>query len=145
MPYKSIEITNANVVYQQAPKTSQFYVGFSSVDISNTKSKLYDLAIIQQDIINTFKTRKGERVMNPAFGTVIWDLIMEPMTPQVYDLLANDINTICSSDPRVTPVKLNLTEKPGGYIIEITLLLVGTDQSSSMRLTFDQQTGLTVQ
>jgi len=145
MPYKSIEISNANAVYQQAPKTSQFYVGFSSVDISNKASKLYDLAIIQQDIINTFKTRKGERVMNPKFGTVIWDVLMEPMTPQIHDLLVNDISTICNSDPRVVPTKLDLIEQPGGYLIEITLLLVGTDQSASMTLNFDQRLGLTVQ
>ena len=145
MPYKSLEITNANPVYQQAPKTSQFYKGFTSVDISNTHSKLYDLDIIKQDIINTFKTRKGERVMLPGFGTIIWDLIMEPMTQQVHDLLSEDINKICTSDSRVTPTYINLIERPGGYLIEITLLLTGSDQSTSMRLTFDQQSGLTVQ
>ena len=68
MAYKSLEINNARAVYKQAPKTSQFYVGFSSIDIANTNSKLYDLALIKQDIINQFNNRKGERVMNPEFG-----------------------------------------------------------------------------
>jgi phage baseplate assembly protein W len=145
MPYKSLEITNAKAVYQQTPKTSQFYVGFSSVDISNTNSKLYDFDLIEQDIINQFQTRKGERVMLPNFGTIIWDLIMEPLTDETYELLAADINTICTSDPRVIPTQINLTEQPSGYFIELTLQLAGTNQSSNLLLTFNQETGLSVQ
>jgi hypothetical protein len=70
---------------------------------------------------------------------------MEPMTQQVHDLLSEDINKICTIDPRVTPTQINLIEAPGGYLIEITLMLTGSDQSTTIRLSFDQQTGLTVQ
>lgn len=145
MPYKSIEITNASTVYEQAEKTSQFYVGFSSLDPTTSNSKLYDFDLIKQDIINHFNTRKGERVMNPTFGTIIWDMLMEPLTQQVKELLNQDIIQICNYDPRVTPVQINLVEYPAGYIIELTLALKGTDQSSNMRLTFDQNAGLSIQ
>jgi phage baseplate assembly protein W len=145
MPYKKLEITNAAAVYQQAPKTSQFYKGFSSTDIANVNNKLYDLDIIRQDIINQFKTRKGERVMNPTFGTVIWDVLMEPMTDEIYDLLSQDITSICNSDPRVVPTQINLNELDGGYLIEATIQLVGTDQSTSLKLFFNQEVGLVVQ
>ena len=145
MPYKSLEITNASSIYKQAPKTSQFYIGFSSVDIANTNSKLYDLDLIKQDIINQFQTRKGERVMNPTFGTIIWDVLNEPMTPEIHDLLVTDLQTICASDPRVTPTQINVNEQPGGFLIEITVQLVGTDQSSTMLLNFNKETGLLVQ
>jgi phage baseplate assembly protein W len=145
MPYKTLEITNAAAVYQQAPKISQFYKGFSSTDISNINSKLYDLDIIRQDLINQFKTRKGERLMNPTFGTIIWDILMEPMTDDIYDLLSQDINKICNSDPRITPTQLNINEFEGGYLIEISVQLVGTNQSISLVLNFNQNVGLTVQ
>ena len=52
---------------------------------------------------------------------------------------------LCNSDPRVIPTQINITEFQSGYLIEITLQLTGTDQSSNMILTFDQNTGLTVQ
>lgn len=145
MPYKSIEISNANAVPQQPIKVSQFYMGFSSVDPANTGSRLYDLDLVKQDIINQFNTRKGERVMNPNFGSIIWDLLMEPLTPEVTNALNNDILAICNSDPRVTPIALNLTEKEQGYLLEVTLQLNGTDQSSNMILSFDQKAGLRVQ
>jgi len=145
MPFKSIEITNANQVAQQTTKVSQFYKGFSSVDPANTTSKLYDLDLIKQDILNQFNTRKGERLMNPTFGSIIWDVLMEPLTPQVSDALNRDIVAICNSDPRVTPTQINLREYPTGYVVEVTLKLKGTDQSSNLIMTFDQKIGLRVQ
>lgn len=145
MPFKSIEITNANQVAQQPTKVSQFYKGFSSADPANTTSKLYDLDLIKQDILNQFNTRKGERLMNPAFGSIIWDVLMEPLTPQVSEALNRDIVSICNSDPRVTPTQINLREYPTGYVVEVTLKLKGTDQSSNLIMTFDQKIGLRVQ
>jgi phage baseplate assembly protein W len=145
MAYKTIELNNSTAVYQQAAKTNHFYKGFSSVDDNNTGSRLYDLDLIKQDIINHFNTKKGSRVMNPTFGSAIWDLLMEPLTETVREQLTDDITKICTSDPRVTPIQLDLTEYDNGYILEITLLLNGTDQSSTMKLSFDQSIGLSVQ
>jgi phage baseplate assembly protein W len=142
MPYKSINITNNTPVYQQAPKNSHFYVGFSTVDNTNTGSKLYDLALIKQDIINQFNTKKGSRVMNPIFGSSIWDLLMEPATDETRDAVLADVTNVCNSDPRVTPTQIDMTEYPQGYILELTLVLNGTDQSANMTLTFDQNLGL---
>ncbi len=145
MPYKSLEITTANVVEQQRNKTSQFYKGFSTLNPRNTSSKLYDLELIKQDILNQFTTRKGERLMNPNFGCIIWDVLMEPLTGEVRQALNDNILEICSSDPRVIPTGINLSEYPTGYIIEITLKLKGSDQSTNMILTFDQELGLSLQ
>jgi phage baseplate assembly protein W len=145
MPYKSIEITNASLVYEQPAKTSQFYKGFSSLDQTTSNSKLYDFDLIKQDIINHFNTRKGERLMNPNFGSIIWDLLMEPLTQQVKEALNKDIVDICNYDTRVIPTQISLVEYPSGYIIELTLVIKGTDQSSNMRLAFDQAAGLSIQ
>jgi phage baseplate assembly protein W len=144
MAYKTIEINTSKVIAQQPKKKSHFYKGYSTV-ASPTNVQLFDLDLIKQDVINHFRTKKGERVMNPTFGSIIWDLLMEPLTDETRDLLRQDITNICSSDPRVTPIQLDLTEYENGYILEITLLLNGTDQSTNMKLVFDQQIGLSVQ
>lgn len=142
MPYKNIELNNAGSVEQSTTKQSHFYKGFSSVGDTSFGTRLYDFALIQQDIINHFNTRKGERVMNPNFGCIIWDLLMEPLTDSIRDQLTNDITAICNNDPRVTPTQIDLTEFETGYLLELTLVLKGTDQSATMRLTFDQNIGL---
>jgi phage baseplate assembly protein W len=145
MPYKSIELTNAAAAPAATVTKVQFYRGFSTVDSSNPTARLFDLDLIKQDIINHFNTRKGERVMNPDFGSIIWDMLMEPVTPQAREALNADIQKICTSDPRAVPVDLKLIEFASGYIVEVTMKLVGYDVSSKMTLTFDQNIGLTVQ
>ena len=50
------------------------YKGFSSQE-TKSNFKLYDIDLVKQDIINHFYIRKGEKLMNPDFGTVIWDLL----------------------------------------------------------------------
>ena len=145
MPYKNIEIGEKQVVQQSALKQSQFYRGFSTVDPTRTENTLFDFDIIKQDILNHFNTRKGERVMNPGFGSIIWSLLMEPLTEEIRTILKEDIEAICNFDPRVVTTQLDVVEYDSGFLIEITLQLVGTNQSSNMRLTFDQKVGLTVQ
>lgn len=145
MPYKSLEISNKNLVSVPSAKQVQFYKGYSTVNRTNPTFKLFDLDLIKQNIINTFNTRKGERVMNLDFGSIVWDILMEPMTPAIREALNNDVKSICNSDPRVNTVSIKITEYSSGYIVEVTLQLVGTDQSSVMTLTFDQIIGLSVQ
>jgi len=145
MPYKNIEITVDNYTGQHTSSLSQFYKGFSTVDPTNYGGKLYDFDLVKQDILNQFNTRKGERLMNPAFGTIIWDLLMEPLTEEVSNLLITDINEIVGSDPRVYPTQIELNEYEQGFIVELTLNLKNTNQSSTLRLAFDQSVGLQVQ
>jgi len=145
MAYKNIEINTSKVVTQQPRKVSHFYKGFSTVDASRPNVQLFDFDLIKQDVINHFRTKRGERLMNPNFGSIIWELLMEPLTDQTRELLKDDVKKICTSDPRVTPIQMDLTEYENGYLLEITLLLNGTDQSTNLRLVFDQQLGLVVQ
>jgi phage baseplate assembly protein W len=145
MVYKTKEITTANSVYEQPKQQDHFYKGFSSIGTNVGNTQLFDFDLIKQDILNHFNTKKGERLMNPEFGSLIWDLLMEPLTEQTRELLKNDISTICTADPRVTPIQMDLTEFETGYILELTLALNNTDQSSSMKLMFDQKLGLSVQ
>jgi phage baseplate assembly protein W len=142
MPYKNLEISTSENVKYQSIKTEHFYKGFSSTVPDGLGSRLYDLELVKQDLINHFNTRKGSRVMNPNFGCIIWDLLMEPLTEEVTEALKNDITRICNSDSRVIPLQIDLYEYDSGYILELSLQLAGTDQSTQLVIKFDQQLGL---
>jgi phage baseplate assembly protein W len=145
MAYKNIEINPSQYSSQHTAKKSQFYIGYSSVDPNSVNTRLYDFDIIKQDIINQFNTRKGERVMNPSFGTIIWDLIFEPFTDDVKQALSDDISRICNSDPRAVPIQININEQQYGMLLEITLQYIGTDQTANMKMSFDKKLGLITQ
>lgn len=145
MPYKNLEINVTNYNSQHTDKLTHYYKGFSTTNPDNRGSKLYDFDLIKQNILNHFNTRKGQRVMNPTFGTIIWDTLMEPLTPQIRNVLTKDIEEICTSDPRVYPTQIQVNEYEQGYLIDIILVMKNTDQSSALKLVFDQKVGLVLQ
>ena len=66
------------------------FKGFSSrADKQNFK--LYDFEVAKQGLINRLSVRKGERVENPEFGTIIYDAIFEPFTDDLKDAIVEDI------------------------------------------------------
>jgi phage baseplate assembly protein W len=142
MAYKNIVITPPNLRNVTSQQVSQFYRGFSTVDTQSTSVKLFDQELIKQDILNQFNTRKGERLMNPEFGSVIWDLIYEPLTPAVKQQISTDIDRILESDPRVIPTAVNIVEQDYGFLLELTLTYKNLDVSDSMILSFDKRVGL---
>jgi phage baseplate assembly protein W len=120
------------------------YKGFSS---SNKKGsfKLYDDILIKADILNAFNTRKGERPMNPTYGTVIWDTIFEPLTDDTKVLIQDDIKKILDADPRIAVQGATVNQYESGLIIEINVQIKNSSVATSMKLTFDAKAGLSVQ
>jgi phage baseplate assembly protein W len=121
---------------------SQMYKGFSSVNTSSENFRLYDFELIKQDIINHFNVRQGERLMNPAFGCIIWALIFEPLTEQVKDIVLQNVNTIINYDPRVQAENVVVTAYDTGLQIQCILKYLPYNIQQNLQLKFDQQNGL---
>jgi phage baseplate assembly protein W len=138
MAYKNLVITPPKYTNQDTNKNSQFYRGFSTVDATSSSVTLFDRELIKQDLLNNFNIRKGESLMNPNFGTIIWDVIYEPLTYELKDSLKEDITAILKNDPRVNILTVNVVEQDFGILLEITLTYVDTDQTENISLKFDK-------
>lgn len=114
------------------------YRGFSTVGRSR-KFRLTDMALVKQDLINHFNIRKGEKLMNPNFGTIIWNVLFEPLTEDLKAIIIADINRVVSYDPRIAVDNVVITQYDQGLQIAITVRYLQTNQSSVMSLQFDQQ------
>lgn len=145
MAYKNIIIQPSQYSEQHRQQTSQFYKGFSTVDETQRNPKMYDFDLVKQDLLNHFSTRKGERVMNPEFGSIIWNVLYDPFTSEIRTAIENDIKTIVESDPRISNPSIRIEEAQYGLLLEVTLTYTGTSQSDIMRLRFDKQVGLVLQ
>jgi phage baseplate assembly protein W len=115
------------------------YKGFSTVG-RNKKFRLTDFELIKQDIVNNFYIRKGEKLMNPSFGTIIWNILHEPFTEDLKTVITNDIKTIASYDPRVSFDRIVVTEYEQGIQIILELRYLLTDESSQLNLQFNSKT-----
>jgi phage baseplate assembly protein W len=122
-----------------SPKT---YKGFSSVSTDTENFSLYDFQLIQQDLLNHFHVRQGERLMNPTFGTVIWDLLFEPLTEDLKNIITDNVNQIINYDPRISASQVIVTQYESGIQIECILTYLPYNISQTMKVQFDQQAGL---
>jgi phage baseplate assembly protein W len=113
------------------------YRGFSTVG-RNKKFRITDFELIKQDLINHFYIRKGEKLMNPDYGTIIWNMIFENLTPELKSIIQDDVKRIVSSDPRLQVDNILVTEYQLGLQIELELSTVAENQSEVMRLEFDR-------
>jgi phage baseplate assembly protein W len=113
------------------------YIGFSTQQ-NYKKYTLTDFELAKQDLINNFNIRKGEKLMNPAFGCIVWDMLFEPLDESTQEIITEDITRIAKYDPRVTVGQIAITEKDNGLLIELTLAYVPTDQRSTLSLIFDK-------
>lgn len=114
------------------------YKGFSTYQ-RNKHFRVTDFELVKQDLLNYFNIRKGEKLMNPDFGTIIWDKIFDPLNEDTKTIIMQDIKRIISYDPRLAARDVNVTEYDTGLQIEITLIYIQTNQVDNLRLQFDQQ------
>lgn len=136
--YKNITISSPSV---EEPVRSKQYRGISTV--ANPRGfNLFDLEIIKQDIINHFHIRKGEKLENPTFGTVIWDVLFEPFTEDLKEIIIKDITEIVNFDPRVSVETVTVDAYESGLQVDCTLTYIPYSISETMRIKFDQSNGL---
>ena len=115
-----------------------FYKGFSTIG-RNKKFRLTDFDLIKQDLLNHFQIRKGEKLMNPNFGTIIWNVLYDPFTLELKSAIIADIKAIAAYDPRVSIDNVIVTEYEYGIQIELELRYLQTDQTNLMNLQFNNQ------
>ena len=121
-----------------APRT-RLFIGYSSVDTSIKRTQYTDLDLIKRDLVNAFYTRKRERVMRPDFGSIIWDMLFEQMTPDNLQLIIDDCYQIVAADGRVSIQDVRLTEYDNGLQLQMDLFYTPLDIVELFQLDFDRR------
>lgn len=125
-----------------SPVTSRIYRGISTISNSSNSYALYDISLIKQDILNHFHIRKGEKLENPNFGTIIWDVLFEPLTEVLKNAIINDVTEIVNYDPRVTADSIVVTQYDSGIQIECKLTYLRYSISEQLQFKFDQDNSI---
>lgn len=138
--YKQIQV-NAKRVKDNTLGVSPTYKGFSTVNPENTSNVLYDISLIKQDIINHFHIRKGEKLSDPNFGTIIWDVLFEPLTDQIKNVVIKDVSTIINYDPRVKVNQINVEQYENGLQVSCELVYLPYSIVERLQFQFDENAG----
>ena len=136
------EVTVLGKEFKEQTPSQKMYRGISTVNESNSSFALYDMGLIKQDLLNHFHIRQGEKLENPEFGTIIWDILYDPLTDEVEQALKRNVEEIIDADPRIRATAIVITPFESGIQIEVELEYIQYNISERLKLTFDQNNGL---
>jgi len=142
--YKEITVSGNQVNAGNADTVSQIYRGISTVNSDATSINLYDADLIKQDLLNHFNIRKGEKIYNANFGTIIWDVLFEPMTENIKDAVMKDALSIFDADPRINATNVTILQKDYGIQLYAEIEFIKIRVIEKMIFDFDQQNGLSL-
>jgi phage baseplate assembly protein W len=117
------------------------YRGFNSKEYTNN-FKLFDIDLVKQDLINHFYIRKGEKLENPEFGTVIWDIIFEQFTEDVKNIIAKDVEAIINYDPRMVVNSVQIDSTDQGIRIQADITYIPFNINERMTFNFDKNSSV---
>ncbi len=117
------------------------YKGFSSQETKKS-FKSYDIELVKKDLLNHFHIRKGEKLENPDFGTVIWDILFEPLTEENKKIIIKDVEDIVNYDPRVAINSVNIDATQQGIRIEVDCVYMPFNINERMTFSFDRDNNI---
>lgn len=112
--------------------------GFNTID-QVKKFRLSDIDLVKRDLLNHFQIRKGEKLMNPNFGSIIWNMLFEPLTEETKKVILSDVTEIVGYDPRLSVDEVIIQQLDYGLQLQIALTYKPDAQTTKMTLSFDKE------
>jgi phage baseplate assembly protein W len=113
------------------------FIGFSTKNKQAINHTLTGKELVVEDSLNNIMTRKGERIMMPTYGSIVHDLVFEPLTSDIKKLIEEDLTQIINDEPRVNLTSINLTESDHTVTASISVDLL--PEKEPITLTIDLQ------
>ena len=114
------------------------FKGYSTVDKTWGNFKLYDIDLAKRDLLNEFYTRKGERLMSPQFGSIVWDMLFNPLTDEVVEVIRADCLRIVTKDPRLALLNIDVIDNEHTIIVTISLRYIPTATETDLVAVFNR-------
>lgn len=114
------------------------YKGFSTYN-RDKKFRVIDFELVKQNLYNHFNIRKGEKLMQPNFGSTIWNMLFEPLTEETRQVIVDDVKTVVGYDPRVNVSNVLVTQFDHGIQLVVELSYIPNNQLETLVLNFDNR------
>jgi len=122
--------------------TQRLFRGFSSIDQIKPGTEITDIDLVKRDLLNHFFTMRGERVMRPEFGSIIWNLLFEPFDGTTREAIIADAQSIIAQEPRVELDKLDILEFEHGIRLNIAVFYVPFKTFGTFQIEFDRRNNI---
>tara|TARA_B100000085_G_scaffold281360_1_gene307790 strand:+ start:1696 stop:2121 length:426 start_codon:yes stop_codon:yes gene_type:complete len=113
--------------------------GFSTSGNEFANVTFTDFELVKRDLMNNLNVRKGERIMRPDFGCVIWDMLFEPFTDDAHATIVDNIVEIGEADPRLEVLEVVPSSYEQGIQVSMTLRYIPADITEQLLYDFNQE------
>ncbi len=97
----------------------------------------YDDSAINGSIMNIIKTKRGERVFNPDFGSDVYSSLFEPMSSVTRITLESKIeNAINTQEPRADLQSVTVKAVPGENRYAVWIVYIPINEQEIVELDF---------
>lgn len=117
-------------------KGMAIFNGFSTVGRVRPPYTVTGSELVKRDLLNEFYTRRGERPMRPNFGSIVWDLLMEPTGPTLEKQIREDVDRIIDREPRAQLLNTRIYILDHSIRIEIDLKFVQLNSTETLYLNY---------
>ena len=115
------------------------YTGFSTKNKMAINHVLSGKDLVIEDLMNHIMTRKGERIMLPTFGSIIHDMIFEPLTEEAIELIKEDLTEIINSDPRCELVYITVVDSGHSVQALIRLNILPSNEVAELKIDLERE------
>lgn len=116
----AFEAKKINPLDLQPRKAIGISLPFSGLGVFNSTFTTKDA--VKNNLINFFLTGKGERFLNPTFGTGLRNLLFENITKQNVDAIDGEVrDSLRNNFPQVLPININTEGSPDANTVTFSM------------------------
>ena len=81
----------------------------------------YDRSAVRNSLFNIFNWRRGQRILNPLFGNIIYEYVYEPLNDITLKNLRAGVLQMLEYEPRISIISLDITPNIEQHTIYVQL------------------------
>lgn len=106
-----------------------------------------DVQAIRNSLYNIFSTKKGQKLLNPNFGSSLEQFLFENITPTVGEMIGNSIlNALQSYEPRIDVLAVNVYPQQdlNQYRIQVVFSFLNFKKQSALDIFLEKGGQITI-
>ena len=114
------------------------FIGFATIDRVR-KFTLIDVELVKRDLLNAFNIIQGELPGRPGYGTILWQYVFENQSPELTQLIINEVQRVVGLDPRIFLESVQVYPQSNGIRVELQVQIAPNTSAETLSILFDQR------
>jgi len=92
-----------------------------SFPVSPVFTENNDAVAVKQSIANLFNWRRGQRILDPLYGNILYEYVYQPINDVTIKNLKSAVIQMLKYEPRITILSLNVTANEDDHLLHVEL------------------------